>query len=75
MDTSTKDPEPVQEQEKILPEAKTQELPENVDNLIKFMEETGGSLEDYVNLNRDFSKMDNVSLLREYYKSTKPHLE
>ena len=75
MDTSTKDPEPVQEQEKILPEAKTQELPENVDNLIKFMEETGGSLEDYVNLNRDFSKMDNVSLLREYYKSTKPHLD
>ena len=75
VDTSTKDPEPVQEQEKILPEAKTQELPENVDNLIKFMEETGGSLEDYVNLNRDFSKMDNVSLLREYYKSTKPHLD
>jgi len=75
VDASAKDPEPVQEQEKILPEVKTQELPENVDNLIKFMEETGGSLEDYVNLNRDFSKMDNISLLREYYKSTKPHLD
>jgi hypothetical protein len=38
------------------------------------MEETGGSLEDYVNLNRDISKYDNTTLMREYYKSTKPHL-
>ena len=75
VNTDIKEPEPVQKQKEILPEAKTQELPENVDNLIKFMEETGGSLEDYVNLNRDFSSMDNVSLLREYYKSTKPHLD
>ena len=39
------------------------------------MEETGGSVEDYVNLNRDLSKMDNTTLLREYYKTTKPHLD
>ena len=51
-----------------------QVLPENVDKLVKFMEETGGTVEDYVNLNRDVSKMDNVDLLREYYRSTKPHL-
>ena len=38
------------------------------------MEETGGTVEDYVSLNRDVSKMDNVTLLREYYKNTKPHL-
>ena len=74
VDSSPEDTEPVQEQEKILPEAKTQKLPENVEKLIEFMEETGGSLEDYVNLNRDFSKMDNITLLNEYYKSTKPHL-
>ena len=74
VDSSTEKPEPTQEQEKILPEAKTQKLPENVEKLIEFMEETGGSLEDYVNLNRDFSKMDNITLLNEYYKSTKPHL-
>ena len=50
-------------------------LPENVEKLVKFMEETGGSVEDYVSLNRDISKMDNTTLLREYYKSTKPHLD
>ena len=75
VDTVVKDPEPVQKQEEILPEAKTQKLPENVENLLKFMEDTGGTLEDYVNLNKDFSKMDNISLLREYYKTTKPHLD
>jgi hypothetical protein len=37
-------------------------LPENVEKLVTFMEETGGSLEDYVNLNRDISKYDNVTL-------------
>ena len=75
VDSSSEKPEPVQEQEKILPEAKAQELPENIDKLVKFMEETGGSLEDYVSLNRDVTKMDNTTLLREYYKSTKPHLD
>ncbi len=75
VDSSSEKPEPVQEQEKILPEAKTQKLPENIDKLVKFMEETGGSLEDYVSLNRDVTKMDNTTLLREYYKSTKPHLD
>ena len=75
VDSSTEKPEPAQEQEKILPEAKTQELPENIDKLVKFMEDTGGSLEDYVSLNRDVTKMDNTTLLREYYKSTKPHLD
>jgi len=52
-----------------------QVLPENIDKLVKFMEDTGGTVEDYVNLNRDVSKMDNTSLLREYYKKTKPHLD
>ena len=50
-------------------------LPENVEKLVQFMEETGGTVEDYVNLNRDISKMDNTTLLREYYKNTKPHLD
>ena len=38
------------------------------------MNETGGSLEDYVKLNQDYSQLDNLSLLKEYYKQTKPHL-
>ena len=50
------------------------ELPENIQKLIDFMEETGGSLEDYVELNRDYSELDNLTALTEYYKRTKPHL-
>jgi hypothetical protein len=39
------------------------------------MEETGGSLQDYVRLNQDYSNVDETTLLREYYKNTKPHLD
>ena len=49
-------------------------LPENVDKLVSFMNDTGGSMEDYVRLNYDYSSVDDVSLLKEFYKSTKPHL-
>ena len=51
------------------------ELPQNVQKLMNFMDETGGDLNDYVKLNRDYSEMDNHTLLKEYYKSTKPHLQ
>ena len=50
-------------------------LPENLQKVINFMEETGGTLEDYVNINQDYSKLDNDTLLREFYKQTKPHLD
>ena len=50
------------------------ELPENIQKLVDFMEETGGDINDYVKLNRDYSKMDNHTLLREYYAESKPHL-
>jgi len=49
-------------------------LPENIQKLMDFMEETGGDLHDYVSLNTDYSKLDNQDLLHEYYKKTKPHL-
>ena len=51
------------------------ELPENVQKLVDFMEETGGDINDYVKLNQDYSGLDNQSLLKEYYKTTKPHLD
>ncbi len=51
------------------------ELPQNVQKLMSFMEDTGGDLNDYVKLNRDYSEMDNQTLLKEYYKTTKPHLQ
>ena len=49
-------------------------LPENVQKLVDFMEDTGGDLNDYVNLNRDTSKLDDSEVLDEYYKKTKSHL-
>ena len=50
------------------------ELPENIEKLVSFMEETGGTVQDYVRLNHDYSNVDDDALLREYYKNTKPHL-
>ena len=49
-------------------------LPENIQKLVDFINETGGDLNDYVKLNQDYSKLDNQDLLYEYYKQTKPHL-
>ena len=51
-----------------------QELPENLQKVVDFMNETGGSLEDYVRLNQDYSNYDDMTILREYYKQTKKHL-
>ena len=56
-------------------EATGKPIPENIQKLMEFMEETGGDLQDYVKLNQDYSELDNHTLLKEYYKSTKPHLE
>jgi len=99
-----------QEQEKVQPEAETQEtpvleeiteeenveveeiaveaseaikesietgepLPDNIQKLMDFMEDTGGDLNDYVKLNQDYSELDSQDLLREHYKQTKPHLD
>ncbi len=55
-------------------EATGKPLPENIQKLVDFMEETGGDLNDYVKLNQDYSKLDDQDLLYEYYKQTKPHL-
>jgi len=51
-----------------------QPLPENLQKLVDFMDETGGDLEDYVKLNRDTSKLNDKQALREYYETSKPHL-
>ncbi len=55
-------------------EATGKPLPENIQKLMDFMEDTGGDLNDYVKLNQDYGEMDNQDLLYEYYKQTKPHL-
>ena len=60
--------------EEITPQPEVK-LPENIESLVKFMEETGGTIEEYVRLNADYSDVDNNTLLKEYYKSTKSHLD
>jgi len=77
VDGSVEATEPTPEQKEVLPEEKAQEpidYPENVMDLVKFMNETGGTLDDYVRLNADYTNVDENTLLVEYYKQTKPHL-
>ena len=87
-DTDDKESTPIQVIEEITDEVKpekevkekpqliqTPELPENVEKLVTFMNETGGTVEDYVELNKDYSKFDNDQLLHEYLRKTKPHLD
>jgi len=72
----TKAEEPIKVEEPIVaPEKPTIDLPENVNKLLDFMKDTGGDINDYVRLNMDYSELDNHTLLREYYKTTKPHLD
>tara|TARA_R110000851_G_scaffold1753_2_gene6825 strand:+ start:1321 stop:2529 length:1209 start_codon:yes stop_codon:yes gene_type:complete len=71
----TESPNTSQEQEKVLPQTQTQDYPENVDKLIEFMKETGGTIDDYARLNADYSDVDGGALLKEYYKQAKPHLD
>jgi hypothetical protein len=61
--------EPVEEQKE-----ESVDLPENIQELVKFMNETGGSMEDYLRLSADYTNVDEKTLLKEYYKQTKPHL-
>ena len=51
------------------------DLPENIQKVVDFMDETGGSLEDYVKLNTDVEALNEEQLLMEYYQNTKPHLD
>ena len=51
------------------------ELPENIQKVVDFMNDTGGTLEDYVKLNTDYAALSETQLLREYYETTRPHLE
>jgi hypothetical protein len=57
------------------PKAQTPVVPENIQKLVDFMKETGGTVQDYARLNTDYSQVDDTTLLKEYYKNTKPHLD
>ena len=58
-----------------VPKKDVPQLPENILKVVEFMNETGGTLDDYVRLNHDYSNVDNDTLLKEYYKQTKSHLD
>jgi len=50
-------------------------LPENIEKLVTFMEDTGGTVQDFVRLNADYTTINDTALLKEYYSKTKPYLE
>ena len=52
-----------------------QELSEDVEKFLQYKKETGRSFEDFVNLQKDWTQVDDLSVLKEYYKETKPHLD
>ena len=66
--------QPVEEEVEATEETEYVDLPENVQKLMEFMEETGGDLNDYVKLNTKTEDMDDSEVLHDYYKRTKPHL-
>ncbi|MDA9330198.1 hypothetical protein N9Q93_00645 [bacterium] len=74
IEESEDDAEPIIEQQ-AQPVVDQRVLPENIEKLVSFMEDTGGTVEDYVRLNADYSSIDDKALLKEYYKKTKPYLE
>ena len=77
-DSEKETPKKVEKEEPVVESTKEttpgMELPENVEKLVKFMNETGGTIEDYVKLNTDYSKLEDSDLLKDYYRQTKGHL-
>ena len=75
-EVSEEEVKPTEEVKEVKQEVVEQKpLPENIEKLVSFMEETGGTVDDYVRLNADYTKVDNSTLVREYYKQTRPHLD
>lgn len=57
------------------PEPKEVELPEDVSAFMKFKQETGRGLNDYVKLNQDYDSMDDNTILKSYYAQTEEGLD
>lgn len=75
-EASEEEVKPTEEVKEVKQEVVEQKpLPENIEKLVSFMEETGGTVDDYVRLNADYTNVDNSTLVREYYKQTRPHLD
>ena len=75
-EVSEEEVKPTEEVKEVKQEVVEQKsLPENIEKLVSFMEETGGTVADYVRLNADYTNVNNNTLVREYYKQTRPHLD
>ena len=74
-DEVKEDKEVIEEIKEEIKENPKLDLPENVEKLVDFMKDTGGTVEDYVRLNADYSTISEEALLNEYYKKTRPHLD
>ena len=70
----TEESEPKKEAAQPEPVLAQPELPESVNKLVDFMRDTGGTMQDYIRLNTNYDDVDRDVLVKEYYKSTKPHL-
>jgi len=80
--TITEITDEIKEEKEVIEEIKEEikenpklDLPENIEKLVDFMKDTGGTVEDYVRLNADYSQISEEALLNEYYKKTRPHLD
>lgn len=69
------DNKPVAATQEVEYKSPERQLPENIEKLVSFMEETGGDITDFVRLNADYSNVNGEALLKEYYKKTRPHLD
>ena len=73
--TEEKEEQEIKAEEPVIEPAPVQnDLPENITKLVDFMRETGGTMQDYLRLNTNYEDVDRDVLVKEYYKSTKPHL-
>ena len=69
------DNKPVAAAQEVEHKSPERQLPENIEKLVSFIEETGGDITDFVRLNADYSNVNGEALLKEYYKKTRPHLD
>jgi hypothetical protein len=51
------------------------ELPEAIQKALDFMEDTGGSLEDFLRVNQDFSKLSQDEVIRQHLSKLYPSLD
>jgi hypothetical protein len=73
-----KEPQEELKEEEAVPQTEVQNeinIPDNIHDLVQFMNETGGTVEDFVNLNKDYTSYDTDAIIKEYYNKTKPHLD